>query len=629
ICLNTNYIESYNIKLFKASENKLRLIFTLRMKRIQPHLKVFPRTLQGDRRRQFQASWYNLHPWIEYSQCQDSVYCFACRNFGLLNTHSVFTSVVGYKNWKKATFRDGGFAGHAKSEAHINAMMAWKEFERRKKTDSSLMSILNKEHKKQIEENRTYIKTVAEVLMLTATQNISQRGHRETADADNKGNFLEILNLIGDHDPTVKKKLAGPQNAKYTSHHIQNEILDTLAEMVCVSIINEVKESEVFAIMADETKDTKKKEQISLVLRYYYQGAVKESFLHFEAAEHLDAAGLTEKIIHILEKYGLDYRSNLVGQAYDGASVMSGKHSGVQSRIKEVAKQAFYVHCNAHCLNLVLVDTVKAVPQAECFFTILQRLYSFMSGSYVHIKWLDIQKEMYDGPPRELQKLSDTRWACQHMACNTVLKRLPTVIRLLEEISEEKSGDRTVDARVLLAQMDLEFIGLLVTFTELFGDTRCLSDILQSPSLDLGSALDLIEALMHRFQCYRDESYFEGLWKDLHGYVTIILERKAGIQKPTSVVDLTVLIEPFKEVFHKLFKLCKIAVAIPVSTAACERSFSTLKLVKSYLRSTMNDERLSNLGVLSVESRRAKSLNFDEFVNNFALKHNNRRIQLM
>lgn len=244
---------------------------------VQPHLKVFPRTLQGDRQRHFQASWYNLHPWMEYSQCQDSVYCFACRNFGLLNTDSVFTSVVGYKNWKKATFRDGGFAGHAKSEAHINAMMAWKEFEIRKKTDSSLMSILNKEHKKQIEENRTYIKTVAEVLMLTATQNISQRGHRETADADNKGHFLEILNLIGNHDPTVKKKLAGPQNAKYTSHHIQNEILDTLAEMVRVSIINEVKESEVFAIMADETKDTKKKEQISLVLRYYYQGAVKES----------------------------------------------------------------------------------------------------------------------------------------------------------------------------------------------------------------------------------------------------------------------------------------------------------------------------------------------------------------
>ncbi len=84
---------------------------------------------------------------------------------------------------------------------------------------------------------------------------------------------------------------------------------------------------------------------------------------------------------------------------------------------------------------------------------------------------------MFDSTPRELQKLSDTRWACQHMACNTVLKRLPAVIRVLEEISEENNGDRTVDARGLLAQIDLEFIGLLVTFTELFGETkRCQRD---------------------------------------------------------------------------------------------------------------------------------------------------------
>lgn len=53
--------------------------------------------------------------------------------------------------------------------------------------------------------------------------------------------------------------------------------------------------------MADETKDVKKKQQISLVLRYYYRRAVKESLLQFEAAEHLNAAGLANKIIHILD----------------------------------------------------------------------------------------------------------------------------------------------------------------------------------------------------------------------------------------------------------------------------------------------------------------------------------------
>ena len=74
---------------------------------------------------------------------------------------------------------------------------------------------------------------------------------------------MAILDVIAKHDPVVKKKMTGPRNAKYTSHQIQNEILDTLAEMVRASIINEVKESEVFSLMADETKDLKKKEQIS------------------------------------------------------------------------------------------------------------------------------------------------------------------------------------------------------------------------------------------------------------------------------------------------------------------------------------------------------------------------------
>lgn len=194
---------------------------------------------------------------------------------------------------------------------------------------------------------------------------------------------------------------------------------------------------------------------------------------------------------------------------------MSGKHSGVQARIKEVAKQAFYVHCNAHRLNLVLVDTVKAVPQAECFFAFLQRLYVFMSGSYVHTRWLNIQKEMYAGAPKELQRLSETRWACRHIACRTVLDRLPAIIRVLEEMAAEHSGDRSVDARGLLAQIDLQFIGLLVTCTKVFGDARYLSDLLQSPTLDLCSAVDLVEALVKRFQDYRDETYFEGLWKEV------------------------------------------------------------------------------------------------------------------
>lgn len=119
------------------------------------------------------------------------------------------------KNWKKATYRDGGFAAHARSEAHVNAMLAWKSFETLEKNKSSMMDQLSQEHRKQIEENRDYIKTLAEVLLLTATQNIAQRGHNETMDSDNKGNFLSILELLANYDTSVKKKLNAARNAKY------------------------------------------------------------------------------------------------------------------------------------------------------------------------------------------------------------------------------------------------------------------------------------------------------------------------------------------------------------------------------------------------------------------------------
>jgi hypothetical protein len=47
-------------------------------------------------------------------------------------------------------------------------------------------------------------------------------------------------------------------------------------------------------------------------------------------------------------------------------------------------------------------------------------------------------------------------------------------MRLLEDAASENSGNRSNDAQGLLAQFDLQFIGLLVICTKVFGDSRCL-----------------------------------------------------------------------------------------------------------------------------------------------------------
>ena len=69
----------------------------------------------------------------------------------------------------------------------------------------------------------------------------------------------------------------------------------------------------------------------------------------------------------------------------------------------------------------------------------------------------------------------------------------------------------------------------------------------------------------------------------------------------------------------------KIFLTIPVTVASAERSFSKLKLIKSYLRSTMSQERVSALSILSIENERARSLNLKDIVKQFAERKAGRR----
>ena len=59
---------------------------------------------------------------------------------------------------------------------------------------------------------------------------------------------------------------------------------------------------------------------------------------------------------------------------------------------------------------------------------------------------------------------------------------------------------------------------------------------------------------------------------------------------------------------------------IPVTVAVCERSFSELKLIENYLWSTMSQERVSDLAVLSFENKHASELDVANTVETFAQK---------
>ena len=92
--------------------------------------------------------------------------------------------------------------------------------------------------------------------------------------------------------------------------------------------------------------------------------------------------------------------------------------------------------------------------------------------------------------------------------------------------------------------------------------------------------------------------------------------------------ELLKLLEEYSSAFENIYVLTKIAMTLPASTASSERSFSCLNRVKTYTRSTMLNERLSSISVLSIEKDRIKNIDLNNVVDTFAKNHN-RRVLLL
>lgn len=88
--------------------------------------------------------------------------------------------------------------------------------------------------------------------------------------------------------------------------------------------------------------------------------------------------------------------------------------------------------------------------------------------------------------------------------------------------------------------------------------------------------------------------------------------------EPEKWYKLLVNSDGLKETFPNVETILKIFLTLPVSNASGERSFSALKRVKNYLRSTLSQVRLNNLAILYIECNSLSSVNYDEVIDNFA-----------
>ena len=220
------------------------------------------------------------------------------------------------------------------------------------------------------------------------------------------------------------------------------------------------------------------------------------------------------QITLLLKSSHLVLVDNCFSQCYDGASVMSGYNAGVQALIQAQCPQAVYVHCYAHCLNLVLIDVVKRLPVASNFFALMEAVYVFLSSSEAHKIFLSSQQSQ-GGREIRLRKQSDTRWSCRHESIEAILATFPAVLTILQKIKEGTDRERAIEATgILYGITELKFVVCLVVYKKIFGISARLSDLLQAKSIEIGSAVTVIEAVIETFEKLRSDSKWELFWEE-------------------------------------------------------------------------------------------------------------------
>lgn len=552
---------------------------------------------------------------------------------------------------------------------------------------------------------------------------------------------MSLCDFLGKYDPSFRKM----HDEKYfncTSSDFQNEVISVCAELVREEIANAVRETGFFTVIADEAKSSKS-EQLSVCIRYAEKLQVKERLICFiDCSASRDAAGIVEGIKKGLESSGLQ-DVPIVAQSYDGASVMSGHLTGVQQRIKEDYPFAIYVHCMAHKLNLVLVESCTVNRDIKMTLNVIDKLYSVFSEPSNHHRFLAMQKAL-EMKAKEIGQPSDTRWASKWRCVYAVKSHYVPITRCLKEMVDE--GEKwSVEASGLYNHMTTPgFIACLIILEDLLRVVHVVHKKLQSKSATLADAASTINSLRAHLRERRgEEEGWQDIWSQIkqfgedvgmpvataesepssrakrkrssrpplslyqyvvgatlgqrqrderneeidgqseahaiycHLYLPVLdnmmaeLDRrfsgeamdlaaacdavikcekkgiepllstyaslkivhpqlvtaemdliKYAVQSPINLKDLQK--EVSKESYPNFFPLLQLALTLPIGSATSERSFSAMRRIRNWLRSTMIQERFSDLALLHIEGDLTAKLSIEKIVDIYASRKKRR-----
>ena len=491
------------------------------------------RDISGLQRR-FCPSWFKDYKWLEYSVDKEAAFCFVCYLFKDKTKSPGGDSFVkgGFRNWnmKARLTRHVGDV----SSAHVEAQEKYDMFTTPQTSIRESVASNTSQYKALYKQRLTWTLKCVRFLL---RQGLAFRGHDESEDSLNKGNFLELLNWLAGNFEEVDRVVLknAPQNCKMTHHDIQQEVIKCCAQETTKLVIEEL-DGGHFAILADESSDVYQNEQLAVCLRYVdKKGRAVVRFLGLAHVEDTTSLTLKAAIQKMLMDYNLTF-AMVRGQGYDGASNMRGNANGLKKLIMDESPSAYYVHCFAHQLQLTLVAVAKESGDCTWFFQQLAHLLNALGMSCKKMRMLRIAQaeELIDALELEevetgsglnqemgLGRPCDTRWGSHFKTVNHVISMYGALRRVLRKIGDEYHGAEAQAAlSIETIFRSFEFVFMAHLMQEIFGYTDELCRALQKQDEDIVHAIELVGDTKYYLEALRTDAGWDDFLTKVTSFCT-------------------------------------------------------------------------------------------------------------
>jgi hypothetical protein len=434
----------------------------------------------------------------------------------------------GWRNWNRDDALDKHVGGvtsvHNKAQERYNLFL---------NPNAAVDDIIVKVNHEELHLYKLRLLYSLRCLRFLLGQGLAFRGHDEKEDSRNKGNFLELLEWLAANNEEVNKLVLknAPGNCSLTCPDIQKEIIQCCAIHTRRQFIEELGDDN-YAILADECSDVSHKEQLAICLRYVDKvGRPNERFLGVVHVDDTTYLSLKDAIHNLLSHHHLTL-TQIRGQGYDGPSNMKGEIKGLKTLIMKESPSAYYIHCFAHQLQLVLVAVAKDNTDCSWLFAQVSLLMSIVGVSCKrhdllrNVRALNLLKSLEAGELETGSGLNqemgfawpgETRWGSHYKTILRIISMYATIrdvlIILGEDQGQKSDWPKIHDVLGVFESFDFIFSAHLMLV--ILGYTNDLSDCLQRRQQDIVNAISLVGMAKTRLQEMRSDG-----WNSFYDQVT-------------------------------------------------------------------------------------------------------------